>query len=118
MKIPDFLKNKRLRKGTLGSIEQGEFSDIIVIFIFLLGGKGRRQEVISAIQEIFASQLSEPDYKLLQSQKPPKERWIHNVDWAKRKLVQQGLIFEPSKSPHGTWVLTEEGTRAAELLTS
>ena len=28
--IPDYLKNKRLRRGDLGSVEQDEFCDIII----------------------------------------------------------------------------------------
>lgn len=114
MRILDQFSDKRLRRGRLGSIEQDEFLDIIVHLIYFQGGQATRRVIMLKIYEMFKSQFSEHDFELLESQKPPKERWIHNVDWAKRKLVVQGLLFEPSKSPNGTWVLTEKGTTAVK----
>lgn len=116
MQIPECFIAKRLRRGTLGSIEQDEFLEIIIAFIHFAGGKAKRQIMISKIHEVYSNQFSGPDYQLLESQSPPKERWIHNIDWAKRKLVQQGLLLEPSKSPYGTWVLSELGRRSVEKL--
>ena len=86
MQIPDHLKNKRLRRGNLGSVEQDEFCDIIVSFVSLAGGAILRPKIIDAIHTAFSAQFSAEDFALLGSQTPPKERWIHNVDWAKRKL--------------------------------
>lgn len=116
MQIPEYFKNKRLRRGNLGSIEQDEFIEIIIAFIHFAGTQAGRQEIINTIHDVYSRQFTEPDYQLLQSQKPPKERWIHNIDWAKRKLVKQGLLLEPSKSPYGTWVLSELGKKSAEKL--
>ena len=97
-----------MRRGPLGSIEQDEYVEIIVSLLRKAGGRARRQDVLAQIQDVLASQFRPPDYELLQSQHPPKERWVHNVDWAKRKLVEQGIIRSPSKSCYGTWVLSEE----------
>lgn len=116
MQIPDHLKNKRLRRGNLGSVEQDEFCDIIVSFVILAGGAIRRQKIIELIHAAFSAQFSAEDYALLESQKPPKERWIHNVDWAKRKLVLQGLLLPPPGLPTGTWKLSEQGKIKAERL--
>jgi hypothetical protein len=116
MQIPDHLKNKRLHRGNLGSVEQDEFCDIIVSFVSLAGGAIRRQKIIEKIHSVFSAQFSPEDYALLESQKPPKERWIHNVDWAKRKLVQQGILLPPPGLPTGTWKLSDEGIRRAERL--
>ena len=100
----------------MGSIEQDEFLEIIIAFIHFAGGLEGRQEIIKTIHDTYSGQFADPDYQLLQSQKPPKERWIHNIDWAKRKLVKQGLLLEPSKSPYGTWVLSELGKISAAKL--
>lgn len=113
MQTPDHLSAKRLRRGTLGSIEQDEYCDIIAAFIYLAGGQARRQKVIDSIHKVYSTQMTTADYELLQSQSPPKERWIHNIDWAKRKLVQQGLLLVPAKCPYGTWVLSDEGAMRA-----
>ena len=113
MHIPEHLQRKRLRRGNLGSIEQDEFCEIITALIFLFGGKARRQAIINTIHGIYSSQFTATDFELLNSQTPPKERWIHNIDWAKRKLVLQGVLLPPSKSPYGTWALSEAGSNQA-----
>jgi hypothetical protein len=105
MQIPAKLSDKRLRKGSLGSVEQDEFCELIIALILLAGGEMRRQKIIELIHSTYSSQFTVADYELLQSQTPPKERWIHNIDWAKRKLVQQGTLLPPSESPYGTWVI-------------
>lgn len=116
MQIPDYFKSRRLRRGSLGSIEQDEFLEIIIAFIHFAGAQAERQEIIKTIHGTYSNQFTEPDYALLTSQRPPKERWIHNIDWAKRKLVKQGLLLDPSHSPYGTWVLSELGKEKAARL--
>jgi len=117
MHIPEHISRRRLRRGNLGSVEQDEYCEIITALIHLSGGKARRQAVISNIHSIFSSQFTASDYELLSSQTPPKERWIHNIDWAKRKLVLRGVLLPPSQSPYGTWALSEAGAiRAAKSL--
>lgn len=115
MQIPHHLKSKRLRRGDLGSIEQDEFIDIIVALIYLAGGQASRQIVINKIHNTYSAQFTQTDYEFLQSS-PPKKRWIHNIDWTKRKSVQQGLILKPAESPYGTWVLSETGKKSAEKI--
>ena len=114
--IPDYLKNKKRRRGDLGSVEQDEFCDIIISFVILAGGAIGRQKILQLIHETFSAQFSDADYALLESQKPPKERWIHNIDWAKRKLVQQGILLPPPGLPTGTWKLSEQGKIKADKL--
>lgn len=109
MHIPEHFKAKKLRRGNLGSIEQDEFLEVIMTFIYFAGGQAKRQIIIRKIHDIYSDQFTGSDYQLLESQTPPKERWIHNIDWAKRKLVKQGLLLEPSKSPYGTWVISDLG---------
>jgi hypothetical protein len=113
MQIPDHLSTRRLRRGNLGSIEQDEYCNIIAAFLYLAGGQDRRQKIINTIHNVYSTQMTGADYELLQSQSPPKERWIHNIDWAKRKLVQQGILLVPARSPYGTWVLSDEGIKCA-----
>ena len=107
------IQTRLFRRGDLGSIEQDEFEDMVIASLHLLGGSGRRQVIIEYILKTFGSQFKEFDYELLESQKPPKERWIHNVDWARKKLVENGLLRKATDSPYGTWVLTEKGRTEA-----
>jgi hypothetical protein len=111
MEMLDHVRSRKLRCGDLGSIEQDEFIEVIISLLQAFGGSARRQVILDHIHKIFGSQFKKPDYELLESQKPPKERWVHNVDWAKRKLVEKGFLHKPSDSPYGTWVLTEKGKR-------
>ncbi|MDR3553952.1 MAG: winged helix-turn-helix domain-containing protein [Syntrophobacteraceae bacterium] len=112
----NFLKSLRLHRGVLGSIEQDEFVDVIIALLYASGGQARRQKVLDRILNLFKPQFREADYECLASQNPPKERWIHNVDWAKRKLVEKRLLLRPGQSPYGTWVLTETGKTKAQIL--
>ncbi len=107
MRVPESLKSRRLRHGRLGSIEQSEFGDIVLSLLRASGGQASRPEVLDAIHGTFKGQFTEADYALLRSQTPPKPRWVHNVDWAKRKLVTEGYLRRPSDSPYGVWVLTD-----------
>ena len=74
--------------------------------------------MLDLLRETWGTQFEQADLALLDSQAPPKERWIHNVDWAKRRLVVDGLIHKPGGVPYGAWVLTDAGRRAAEALVS
>jgi hypothetical protein len=111
MQQPNELKAKKLRKGNLGSIEQDEFMEPILTILSSSGGKTRRQNILNQIHQLYGNQFNQKDYELLASQKPPKERWIHNVDWAKRKLVENGNLCKPNDSQWGMWVLTEKGKK-------
>jgi hypothetical protein len=113
--IKDNICNKkRLRKGSLGSVEQDEFIGIIIDLLNSFGGQQHRQRIINSVHTLYSFQFSAPDYELLKSQNPPKERWIHNIDWAKRKLVQQGVILAPSQSPYGVWILSDAAKEQAK----
>lgn len=109
MQIPESFKNKRLHKGKLGSIEQDEYCDIIAAFVYAFGGQAKRQKIISMIYDTYKSQMTSEDFKLLVSQGASKERWMHNIDWARMKLVKEGILLASQKSPYGTWVLSENG---------
>jgi hypothetical protein len=113
MERPAQMESKQLRRGRLGNIAQDEFPEIILAQAYLAGGQASRQIVINTIHDIYSPQFAPPDYERLTSQTPPKERWIHNIDWARLRLVKQGLLLPSERSPYGTWVLSETGTTIA-----
>lgn len=115
-RLPKSLSERRLKHGPKGSVEQEEFFDLIISSIVALGGEPRRPAVIDFIRSVWGHQFQQADFALLRSQTPPKERWIHNVDWAKRKLVTQLLLCDPDSAPRGAWILTDKGKRTAQEL--
>jgi hypothetical protein len=41
--------------------------------------------------------------------------WANLVRFARRRLVDDGYLFEPSRAGHGLWRLTDAGLARAEL---
>lgn len=37
-------------------------------------------------------------------------RWHNTAQWARFKLVKEGLLKSKSDSPHGVWELSDKGT--------
>jgi len=71
-----------------------------------LGGSGRVQAVLEVVEEIMGDQLNKYDYDSLPSN-PKIIRWRNNANWARWKLVQEGLLADDS--PRGIWEITEAG---------
>ena len=71
-----------------------------------LGGSGRVQAVLDVVEEIMGDQLNKYDYQSIPSN-PKILRWRNNAQWARLKLVQEGLLADDS--PRGIWEITEAG---------
>jgi len=71
-----------------------------------LGGSGRVQTVLEVLEELMRDQLNKYDYQSLPSD-PKIIRWRNNAQWARWKLVQEGLLADDS--PRGIWEITEAG---------
>jgi restriction system protein len=71
-----------------------------------LGGAARVKEVLDRVEEILSDQLNKYDYQPIPSN-PNIIRWQNNAQWARLKLVQEGMLA--SDSPRGIWEITEAG---------
>jgi len=71
-----------------------------------LGGSGRVSEVLDLVEKMMVDQLNKYDYQTIPSN-PKVVRWENNAQWARLKLVEEGLLA--SDSPRGIWEITKEG---------
>jgi len=95
---------KMLKKG-LRTPNDAFFLPILQALV-QLGGSGRVQSVLEVVEEIMGDQLNKYDYQSIPSN-PKILRWRNNAQWARLKLVQEGLLADDS--PRGTWKITEAG---------
>lgn len=77
--------------------------------------KGYAMRVDSVIRRLEASVVLRPRDRELH--KTGAIRWVNNAQWARQKLVDQGLLYPPDESGWGIWKLTDKGVeQAIELL--
>jgi hypothetical protein len=97
---------KRLPRG-LRTPEIDFFTPILRVVV-KMGGKGQASEVLSQVGEIMKPRLNECDFEtLLSGQHDP--RWYKTAQWARRRMVQRGLLSSTSESSRGIWEITESG---------
>lgn len=73
-----------------------------------MGGKGQASEVLGQVGAIMKPRLNEYDFEALPSgQHDP--RWYKTAQWARRRMVQSGLLS--SASEFGVWEVTEAGRK-------
>ena len=68
------------------------------------GGSAPASEVIEAVGEKLDAQLTPVDKEALSS---GQIRWKNRTQWARLKLVEEGLMEKDS--PKGLWAITETG---------
>lgn len=96
--------NKMLKQGLRTPNEA--FLTPILQALVQLGGSCRVKDVLDRVEEIMSNQLNKYDYQSIPSN-PNIIRWQNNAQWARLKLVQEGLLA--SDSPRGIWEITEAG---------
>lgn len=99
---------KRLPRG-LRTLEIDFYVPILSV-LMKMGGKGQASEVPSQVGEIMKPRLNEYDFEALPSgQHDP--RWYKTAQWARRRMVQSGLLSSTSESQRGVWEVTEAGRK-------
>jgi len=71
-----------------------------------MGGRGKIGEVLDRVYEITKNVLKPVDLEPLASD-PKTPRWRNAVCWARRAMVEEGLL--KADSPRGVWEITEAG---------
>lgn len=96
----------KLKKGLRTS--QEEFIIPILESLIELGGKVKVENVLDKVYEKMKDRLNWYDLEGLPS-KPKEERWKNTAKWARKTMVNEGLLL--SDSPRGIWEISEKGIR-------
>lgn len=71
------------------------------------GGSESSKVVLEAIYERVKDRLTPLDLEILPG--PREQRWRNNARWARKHMVEEGLLEK--ESPKGTWTISDEGRR-------
>ncbi len=96
----------KLKRGLKTPKEQ--FIMPILESIIELGGRAKVKDVLERVHDKMKGILNEYDYKPLPS-KPKEKRWENTAQWARQKMVNEGLLAKDS--PRGIWEITEKGRK-------
>ncbi len=108
-------------RRNLGRLQRGQrtreeaYYHSILRALVGLGGRAEMQAVIDRVGSLMDGKLKPVDFECLPS-RPEQPRWENAVQWARAKLVEQGLM--KSDSPRGVWEITDNGRKQAERSTS
>ena len=100
-------RRRRLTRGLRTPVEG--FRRPILEALVELGGSGSMNEVLRRVEKKMQGVLTEYDRQPLPS---GDIRWRNTAQWARYKLVQEGLMRRDS--PWGIWEISEAGRRALE----
>ncbi len=95
---------RRLPKG-VRTPEEAYYLPILRV-LDQMGGSGKATAVLDQIYHLMGSQLNAVDFEPLPSN-PREIRWRNTAQWARKTLIQQGLLSP--NSPIGVWEITEAG---------
>lgn len=91
-----------------GTLPQSAFWHPLAQALLRLGGSAQAGTAIAEVEKIMDGELKAADRELVAT---GSVRWMTNVRFARQKLKEHGLIM--ANSPHGTWELTDAGSRWA-----
>jgi hypothetical protein len=72
------------------------------------GGQASVQAVVQRVKQLLEPQFTEIDYTP-QPAHPREPRWINNTQWARKELVELGLMLPKRRT--GIWEISEAGRR-------
>lgn len=106
---------KKIKRVTTTKLKEGkrtrneEFRMPILQELVEAGGSLSFSKLISQLEKTMRGQFTEDDLKSLPSD-GKTIRWINNVGWAKKPLLDAGYLSDTA--PKGTWEITDAGRDA------
>jgi hypothetical protein len=99
--------------------EHDEVAEALLCFIFLNGGpkhSAHSRATYKPLADFF--ELSGAERTAPRTDKRPGTRWENQVQWARQRNINRGLIVNPPKdgSERGIWTLSPEGSRRARSI--
>jgi len=100
------------KKEETGKLKRGlrtpekDFVKPILEALVEIGGKAEVRTVLDRVYQKMKSVLNEYDIQHLPSD-PKQKRWENTAQWARKSLVNKGLLA--ADSPRGIWEITKQG---------
>jgi len=110
IKTTQRMRNGRLPKGL--KTPQPAYYQPIMEAIYELGGSAPLDKVLQAIEKKMKGLLTDVDYQKLPTN--DSIRWKNTAQWARFKLVKDGLLASASESGRGVWKLSSIGLQRIE----
>jgi restriction system protein len=110
-------EEQKASRRDLGRLQRGvrtpeeAFRRPILQVLADMGGSSKVRDVLTQVEKLIRSELSEADYQHLPSM-PNTPRWYNTAQWSRNSMVQEGLLRDDS--PRGTWEISEAGRRYLE----
>ena len=92
----------------------GELARWILLALRELGGSAKRADVLREMERLFGSRLQAEDHERRVSGQDVV--WRNNASFARKDLVEQGLLCKTDDSGWGIWQMTRAGEREADKL--
>ena len=108
-KPSDKKRAKRLPNGQ--RIPTRDYHLPILQSLYELGGRAAARNVLRKVEHRMKHLFSHIEYQQISGGVP---RWFNTANWARRELVESGLIKPVEESGRGTWELTEQGIKEIE----
>lgn len=94
-------------------VSEEEYKRPVLEALYAMGGEGRVTDVLAIVEQKMKGRLSIVDYDALP--KSGEIRWSNRAKWARKRLVDEGMLFSRENSGHGSWKLTPQGLKAVEV---
>lgn len=85
----------------------------LLIYIYNSGGTVKSNQCYSYLAKEFDLSLEEIDSRM---ERDGRAHWNNKVQWARKRLVDHGFLFNAKESGKGIWKITNKGTTKAESL--
>jgi len=112
MEIKRHIERKKKTNSEIQTVKKNITEDLIPHILQAImnhGGRASKDTVENELYEKFEDIFSQSWYQGLVSNNVP--RWKHNIDWARNKARERGLIKRPEESGYGFWEISEVGKK-------
>jgi len=101
-----------IRRTRSGALSEASIQKVLLVSLLNHNGRARTANAVSTVRQLLnqLNLLSSADLEI-SSEQNDWERWETNTRFARKHLVDEGLL--KSDSRHGWWELTEKGTQQA-----
>lgn len=86
-----------------------EIDNALIKALQIFGGAAKKIDVEQKVYNMLQNSFREPWYQ--EDSTPGIQRWRHQVNWARNRARESGLIKPTEESGRGYWELTEKGKK-------
>jgi len=105
--IDDIQKQDQIH--TQQKLSLKEIDNALITTLQMLGGSAKKKVVEQKVYDMLQESFRNPWYQ--EESTPGIQRWKHQVNWARNRARERGLIKSTDESGQGNWELTESGMK-------